>query len=213
MAENTIDLSFNITTPEELAKDKDRGCTPRLKRLRKISHETQPHLDLERALIETEVYKQYEGKVSTPVLRAMVLKEYFSKKTLYLGDDELIVGEKGPTPQCSPTFPEIICHSVEDMKIMNERELVNFAVTEEQIRQQEEIIIPYWKGRATRDRLMDAMTEEWRSYYGAGMFTEFMEQRGPGHTAGGKNFYIYGYGDYKKKIAKTIDELDFLSDP
>ena len=52
-----------------------------------------------------------------------------------------------------------------------------------------------------------------QSYYGAGMFTEFMEQRGPGHTAGGKNFYIYGYGDYKKKIAKTIDELDFLSDP
>ena len=28
-------------------------------------------------------------------MRAMVLKEYFSKKTLYLGDGELIVGEKG----------------------------------------------------------------------------------------------------------------------
>ena len=195
MGEKVIDLSFNITTPKELARDKDRGCTPRLKRLRKISHETQPHLDLERALIETEVYKQYEGKVSTPVLRALVLKEYFSKKTLYFGEDELLVGEKGPTPQSSPTFPEIICHSLEDMRIMNDRELVNFTVTEEQIRQQEEIVIPYWKGRATRDRIMEAMNDEWRTYYSAGMFTEFMEQRGPGHTAGGKNFYIYGYGD------------------
>lgn len=213
MGEKVIDLSFNITTPKELARDKDRGCTPRLKRLRKISHETQPHLDLERALIETEVYKQYEGKVSTPVLRALVLKEYFSKKTLYFGEDELLVGEKGPTPQSSPTFPEIICHSLEDMRIMNDRELVNFTVTEEQIRQQEEIVIPYWKGRATRDRIMEAMNDEWRTYYGAGMFTEFMEQRGPGHTAGGKNFYIYGYGDYKKKIAKTMEELDFFNDP
>ena len=45
------------------------------------------------------------------------------------------------------------------------------------------------------------------------MFTEFMEQRGPGHTAGGKNFYIKGYGDYKKEIEQAIKELDYFNDP
>ena len=103
MGEKVIDLSFNITTPKELARDKDRGCTPRLKRLRKISHETQPHLDLERALIETEVYKQYEGKVSTPVLRALVLKEYFSKKELYFG--EAACRREGADPAVVPDLP------------------------------------------------------------------------------------------------------------
>lgn len=208
----TVDTSFSMTTPEALKKDATRGCTPRLQRLRKISHETQPHLDLERALIETEVYKKYEGKVSVPVLRALVLKEYFSRKTLYLGEDELLVGEKGVDPQCSPTFPELCCHTLEDMRVMNDRKLVNFTVTEEQFKQQEDVIIPYWKGRATRDHLLANMTQEWRDYYAAGMFTEFMEQRGPGHTAGGGAFYTKGYEDYKKEIQDQIDKLDFLND-
>ena len=212
MAEK-VDTSFNITTPDALAKDNERGCTDRIKRLRRISHSTQPHIDLERAVIETEVYKKYEGKVSTPVLRALVLKEYFSKKTLYLGEDELIVGEKGRDPQCSPTFPEICCHTIEDMHIMNDRKLVNFTVTEDDLKTQEDVIIPYWKGRATRDHILANMTQEWRDCYEVGMFTEFMEQRGPGHTAGGKNFYIKGYGDYKKEIQEAIAKLDYFNDP
>ena len=57
------------------------------------------------------------------------------------------------------------------------------------------------------------MTQEWRDCYEVGMFTEFMEQRGPGHTAGGKNFYIKGYGDYKKEIAQAIKDLDYFNDP
>lgn len=213
MPEKSVDTSFSMTTPDALKKDNDRGCTERIRRLRRVSHSTQPHLDLQRALIETEVYKEWEGKVSVPVLRAMVLKEYFSRKDLYFDDDELIVGEKGVDPQCSPTFPELCCHTVEDMKVMNDRDLVSFAVTEEQIRQQEEIIIPYWKGKSTRDRLLAAQSEEWRDYYFSGMFTEFMEQRGPGHTAGGKNFYIKGYNDYKKEIAEAIRNLDYFNDP
>ena len=212
MAEK-IDTSFVINTPEGLLKDNDRGCTERIKRLRRISHSTQPHLDLERAKIETDVYKEYEGSVSVPVLRALVLKEYFSRKTLYLGDDELLVGEKGKDPQCSPTFPELCCHTIEDMHIMNDRKLVNFTVTEDDLKLQEEEIIPYWKNRAVREHLLKAMTQEWRDCYEVGMFTEFMEQRGPGHTAGGKNFYIKGYGDYKKEIAQAIKDLDYFNDP
>lgn len=57
MAEK-IDTSFVINTPEGLLKDNDRGCTERIKRLRRLSHSTQPHLDLERAKIETDVYQR-----------------------------------------------------------------------------------------------------------------------------------------------------------
>ena len=84
---------------------------------------------------------------------------------------------------------------------MNDRKLVNFTVTEDDLKLQEEEIIPYWKNRAVREHLLKAMTREWRDCYEVGMFTEFMEQRGPGHTAGGKNFTIKGYGDYKKDRA------------
>ena len=170
----------------------ERGMNARIKALRKVSMETQPHIDLERAIIETEVYKKWEGKVSLPVLRAMVLKEYFSKKTLYLGEGELIVGEKGKDPQSSPTFPELTCHTIEDMYISNDRAVVNYTVTEQDLKDQEEIIIPFWKGKSMRDKLIAGMTHEWRKCYAAGMFTEFMEQRGPGHTCGGKNVFTKG---------------------
>ncbi|MGI6107566.1 MAG: trans-4-hydroxy-L-proline dehydratase [Lachnospiraceae bacterium] len=191
----------------------EHGMNERIRMLRKISHETQPHIDLERARIETEVYQKYEGSVSVPVLRALVLKEYFSRKTLYFGDGELIVGEKGKDPQSSPTFPELCCHSMQDLEVMNSRELVNFTVTDEDRRIQKEEIIPYWHSRAVREKILSHMTPEWKDCYEAGMFTEFMEQRGPGHTAGGKNFYIKGYGDYKREIQETIDSLDYFNDP
>ena len=185
----------------------------RIKALRKVSMETQPHIDLERALIETEVYKEWEDKVSLPVLRALVLKEYFSRKTLYLGEGELIVGEKGKDPQSSPTFPELTCHTLEDMHIMNDRKVVNYSVTEQDLKDQEDIIIPYWKGKSMRDKLLSSMTQEWRDCYAAGMFTEFMEQRGPGHTCGGKNVFTKGYAEYKEEIQEAINNLDFMNDP
>ena len=191
----------------------ERGMNERIKKLRRVSMETAPHIDLERARIETEVYKKYEGKVSVPVLRALVLKEYFSRKTLYLGEGELIVGEKGNAPQASPTFPELCCHSEEDMHVMNDRELVSFKVTEEDIKNQVGEIIPYWTGRTVREHLLNQMTDEWRAAYEAGMFTEFMEQRGPGHTCGSKKIFEKGYLDYKADIEKALEELDFLNDP
>ena len=190
-----------------------RGMNERIQKLRELSVTTPVHIDLERAKIETDFYKEHDGKYSIPVMRAMVLKEYFSKKTLYLGEGELIIGEKGRDPQASPTFPELCCHSVEDMVVMSERELVSFHTTEEDRKLQAEEIIPYWTGRSMREKILARMTPEWHECYSAGMFTEFMEQRGPGHTCGGEQVFTTGYMDYKEKIHQTMDSLDYINDP
>ena len=190
-----------------------RGMNERIQKLRELSVTTPVHIDLERAKIETDFYKENDGKYSIPVMRALVLKEYFSKKTLYLGDGELIIGEKGRDPQASPTFPELCCHSVEDMVVMSERELVSFHTTEEDRKLQAEEIIPYWTGRSMREKILARMTPEWHECYSAGMFTEFMEQRGPGHTCGGEQVFTTGYMDYKEKIHQTMESLDYINDP
>ena len=190
-----------------------RGMNERIQRLREQSVTTPVHIDLERAKIETDFYKENDGKYSVPVMRALTLKEYFSKKTLYFGDDELILGEKGKNPQASPTFPELCCHSEEDMKVMSERKLVSFHTTEEDRKLQAAEIIPFWKGRTIREKLLSRMTPEWHDCYEAGIFTEFMEQRGPGHTCGGEQVFTTGYLDYKEKIKKTMDALDWMNDP
>lgn len=189
-----------------------RGINERVQALRELSVNTLPHIDMERAKSETETYKKYEGQLSIPELRAQVLYDYFATKTLYIGEGELIVGEKGDSPHGAPTFPELCCHSVEDMHIMNDRELIRFSVTEEDCEYQEKEIIPYWEKRSTRSKILANMTPEWMDCYQAGIFTEFMEQRGPGHTVGSVKIYEKGFLDYKEDIQKAIEALDFYND-
>lgn len=189
------------------------GMNERIQKLRDISVNIPVHIDLERAKIETDFYRENDGKYSIPVMRAMVLKEYFSKKTLYFGDGELIVGEKGKDPQASPTFPELCCHSEEDMIVMSDRKLVSFHTTVEDRELQKKEIIPFWEGRTIREKILASMKPEWHECYEAGVFTEFMEQRGPGHTCGGEQVFTTGYMDYKAKIKETMDKLDWMNDP
>ncbi|MCD8078327.1 MAG: pyruvate formate lyase family protein, partial [Lachnospiraceae bacterium] len=191
----------------------ERGMNDRIKRLRKQSLETQPRIYMERAVLETEAYKMYEGKVSVPELRALTLKHFFSNKKLYIGEDELIVGEKGDYPQASPTFPELCCHTLEDMHTMNDRAVVNFTVTEDDLKTQESDIIPYWEERSMRHKILNSMTDEWKEAYAAGIFTEFMEQRGPGHTVGSVKIFEKGYLDYQKDIEESLANIDYIHDP
>jgi len=190
-----------------------RGMNERIKKLRAESVNTSAHIDMERTKSMTETYKKYEGSVSTPELRALVLKDYFTTKTLYIGEGELIVGEKGDSPWASPTFPELCCHTLNDMHVMNDRELISFQVKEEDYAYQEKEVIPFWEKRSIRKRILDNMSKEWRDAYESGIFTEFMEQRGPGHTVGSFKIYEKGFLDYKVDIQASIDSLDFMNDP
>ena len=174
------------------------GCTERVRRLREESLNTQPRIYMERAVLETEAYQKYEGTVSIPELRALTLRHFFANKSISIPKGELIVGEKGDGPQSAPTFPELCCHTVEDMKIMDQRELIRFAVTLEDLKIQEETIIPYWENRSIRHKILNSMSEEWKAAYECGIFTEFMEQRGPGHTVGSEKIYHKGFADYKE---------------
>ena len=186
--------------------------TERVQRLRQQSENTAPRLSLERALLVTEAYEKYEGRVSIPELRALVVLHIMENKRLCINPGELIVGEKGDGPQSAPTFPELICHSVEDMRIMDARELISFKVAAEDFSVQADRIRPFWEERCMRKKMMDKLGPEWKDCYGAGLFTEFMEQRGPGHTVGSEIIYEYGFLDYKDRIAKTLAALDYASD-
>lgn len=189
------------------------GMNDRIKRLRKESFEAQPSLSIERALIETKFYKENEGKYPIPILRALNFYEICKQKTIYIGKDELIVGERGPRPKSVPTFPELTCHSVEDLHILNTRELQRYTISQEDIDTYEREVIPYWKGRTQRERIFNHVPKEWKEAYEAGMFTEFMEQRAPGHTALDGKVYRYGLLDLKDRIQKHIESLDFMNDP
>lgn len=185
----------------------------RIERLRKESFEAVPSISIERALIETQFYKENYGKYSTPVLRALNFKNLCEKKEIYIGEDELIVGERGPFPKATSTFPELNCHSVEDLEILNSRPMTPFKVAAEDIVKYGKEVIPYWQGRTMRDRIFNHVPQEWKDAYQSGLFTEFMEQRAPGHTTLDGIIYENGMVDFKQQIAGHLDSLDYLNDP
>lgn len=180
--------------------------------LRQRSVDAVPTLSIERAKIVTDVYKKYEGTVSVPVLRALVFKELMEKKDICINDNELIVGERGTAPKATPTYPELCCHSAEDFEVINNREKIFFKVSPEMKEAQEKEIIPYWKDRALRTRIFNEMTDEWKECYEAGIFTEFMEQRAPGHTVADGKIYYRGFLGFRDDIRKSLESLDFIND-
>ena len=201
-------MNYSIKHPEN-----NGGMNDRIRRLRQQNFDTPTTLSIERALIETEFYKKNFGTMPTPVLRARNFYEICKKKTLYIGQDELIVGERGPVPKAVPTFPELTCHSVEDLHTLDTRELQSYHISQEDIDTYEREVIPYWAGKTQRERIFNHVSKEWEEAYHAGVFTEFMEQRAAGHTAMDGKMYHEGLLDVKARIEERIGKLDYIFDP
>lgn len=190
----------------------ERGMNERIKKLRRQSLDAIPHISIERAVLMTEAYEKYAGSVDTPVLRALAFKHLMENRTLCINENELIVGEKADAPQAAPSFPELCCHTLEDFDVMDSRDKISFKVTDEIKSIQRDKIIPYWKHRSIRNMIFDHMTPEWVDCYENGIFTEFMEQRGPGHTVADGKMYKKGFLDFKKDIETAISKLDYIND-
>jgi len=185
----------------------------RVRRLRELSVATRPSISAERSLLVTRFYQEHLGKHSTPVLRALAFKDLCARKTITIEPDELIVGERGPAPKAVPLFPELTCHSLEDLRILDGREKTSYAVASDVFEAYEREVIPYWQGRSLRDRIFEALPAEWHDAYDAGVFTEFMEQRAPGHTVADGKLYTTGMLDFKAAVERAMVALDLTNDP
>ncbi|UCD02038.1 MAG: glycyl radical protein [Promethearchaeota archaeon] len=185
----------------------------RIKKLRTQSRQAIPYISLERALLLTEFYKTGAAhKFSAPVARAKAFKYLMENKKICIKEGELIVGERGPEPKATPTYPEVCCHSLKDLDILNTRNKTSFKISEDTRQKAKDIIIPFWKRKSIRDKIFSQVDSEWIDAYEAGIFTEFMEQRAPGHTVGGKNLWEKGFLDFKQEIKESIEKLDFYND-
>jgi len=184
--------------------------TGRTANFRQRSLDAHPRLSPERAILITEFYQANAGLYSTPVMRAKSFLHLCRHKTICIGDANSSSGERGPEPKLVPTFPELTCHSVEDLQILNSVPKPGIAWMTSAIRLYREKVIPYWRGRSLRDRLFAELPQDWHEAYTAGIFTEFMEQRAPGHTVLDDKIYRKGILDFKKAIAAAMAKLDFL---
>jgi pyruvate formate-lyase/glycerol dehydratase family glycyl radical enzyme len=188
--------------------------TERVRKLREQSVSTRPYICTERAELLTDFYQSGGADlVSTPVARALAFKHILENKTIVINDGELIVGERGSAPQATPTYPELCCHSIQDLDIANSRERTPFQISANARSTYKDEIIPFWTGRTMREKVFASMTDEWLAAFEAGIFTEFMEQRAPGHAILDDKIYRRGLLDFVGDIEISISNLDYYNDP
>jgi trans-4-hydroxy-L-proline dehydratase len=185
--------------------------TERVARLRQLSLDTKPTLSSERAELMTAFYRDAPS-APLPILRALSFQYVMDRKALYIEPGELILGERGPVPKATPTYPELCCHSLEDLDILDTREKISFAVADDAKAAYREAVIPYWRERSMRHRMFQELSEEWKAAYAAGVFTEFMEQRAPGHTVADDKIYRKGLAGLQADIDAQLAALDDLHD-
>ena len=188
--------------------------TERIRKLREQSLNAENRISAERALLITEFYQSGMADAEpVPVQRALAFKYILEHKYICVNEGELIVGERGPAPKATPTYPEICIHSLQDLEILNDRPKVSFKSDETTRAAYRDIIIHYWKGKSNRDRIFQNLPQEWKEAYTAGVFTEFQEQRAPGHTALGIKMFRTGLLDLKEEIAESLAKTDLVNDP
>lgn len=188
--------------------------TDRIKRLRQESLDAVPTISSERGVLLTDFFKSGEADgLSIPVQRAKAFYYIMANKELYFQDGELIVGERGPAPKATPTYPEVCIHSKEDFDMLHNRPKVSFKVDAKNRKLHDEVVFPFWSGKSHREKVLSLMDEEWIRAYEAGVFTEFQEQRAPGHTVLGKKVFGTGLNGLKEEAREAIAALDYYNDP
>lgn len=189
------------------------SATPRVTQLRRQSLDAIPAISTERARLLTEFYRDYHGSESIAVFRARSFAYLIEHKTVCILPGELIVGEKGPAPKATPTYPELCCHTLADLELLDTRVKIPFKVSAADRELYDEEIIPFWQGRTMRERIFAEMTPAWIDAYEAGIYTEFMEQRAPGHTVLDDKIYKKGMLDFEQDILAALARIDYLNDP
>ena len=138
----------------------------RIQKLRSTYFATDPSISHERAVLLTQSYKESEGQPMV-LRRAMAVKKILEEMTIYVKEDDLLVGNTAASPRAAEIFPEFSVNWIEnelngDPYFFDKRPGDAYQVTEETKRILLEEVIPYWKGKTHEDYVYSLMTDDIR---------------------------------------------------
>lgn len=191
--------------------------TQRTSELREDLMEITPEICPERARVFTESMKGSEGQ---PIVkrRAEAFAEVLNNMSLYVRDNELIVGNQARSPRAAPVFPE---YSVDWIKSEFDGDPYHFDerpndVFEYEKEVEDEIrdILDYWKGKTVYENLRELLPEEANKAWDIGVVDEgWVSQGGFGNVLPDYGTLLsQGLGGIIDRAKAKMEELD-LTEP
>ena len=159
---------------------------PRVNRLRQVFLDREYLIDNERFRLVTEAYKENEN--ATAKMRcAKAFEKVLMNTTLYIYDDDLILGEIACPAKASPQYPEFSVNWMLHEALyepFEEREHDQFYFASEADREEFIELCKYWQGKAVDDRVEAYLDDEMKkgSQTGKKIFqTNLYHYGGVGH--------------------------------
>jgi len=137
--------------------------TERVSRLRTRFIQAVPSVDINRARLITQAYKDAAGEPLLMV-RAKAMHRIFSKLPIIIADDELIVGGATVRPRAAQLFPEVQAGWLDqELDTVGAREWDPLALSEKDKLELRKEILPFWQGRTIYHWLYQSCPEETKS--------------------------------------------------
>ena len=141
-------------------KSSTSGAISRGERLRDSMLSKAPRMCAERAGVYTAVYRDNKAD-SVIVKRSKALKKHIETMTIYIEQDELIVGNQAATPRSAPVYPETEARYIlaEGLDSFDGRQYDPFVVSDE-VKQTLAQVLPLWEGHTVEDIASTRIPEE-----------------------------------------------------
>ncbi|GHV13315.1 glycyl radical enzyme [Clostridia bacterium] len=127
--------------------------------LKKI-REARPQIDIERGLYFTQSFKETEGEPL--ILRwAKALYHYAENASVYIDEDQLIVGRSGKQGRYGILYPELDGDTFKQAVLnLPTRSNSPFDIADEDAEVVAKVIAPYWEGKTFHEDLAKSLTDE-----------------------------------------------------
>lgn len=185
----------------------------RISRLRKKLFETDPRVCSQRCVIFTKSMKESEGR-PIALRRSQAFYDVLDKMTVYVKEDEIIVGNQAQWPKASPVFPEYSTTWIEDELngtpyFLDKRPGDKFyydQVTKNEILE----CLTYWKGKSLYENLRKTLPDDINRAWQANVIDDtWVSAAGLGNVIVDYELVVQkGLIDVMRRIKEQMNVLD-----
>ena len=187
------------------------GSTKRIQALNGMLHANRPNVDITRARAYTKIYKQTEGMPSL-MRRYKASAEVYRTLSDNVYDHEQLVG--WPTQKIRGANFAIELHAhwlAEDLPNLRERTYDPFDITDEDYRELEEELLPYWKDKTMAVQWGHYVSQrEWNrgQFGGVSDVSNYLCANGSHFIPAWTDVIRHGFVKYYEKAQRLLEALD-----
>lgn len=187
------------------------GSTKRIQALNGMLHANRPNVDITRARAYTKIYKQTEGMPSL-MRRYKASAEVYRTLSDNVYDHEQLVG--WPTQKIRGANFAIELHAhwlAEDLPNLRERTYDPFGITDEDYRELEEELLPYWKDKTMAVQWGHYVSQrEWNrgQFGGVSDVSNYLCANGSHFIPAWTDVIQHGFVKYYEKARRLLEALD-----